>query len=144
MAGLYKLPVIFICENNYFSMGTHSHRSNPLKEIVNRGKGYDMACAVIDGMDARAVRDGFKRASRKRCAQTSQPYWVEIRTYRYRGHSMSDPGLYRTKEELDKYKDLDPIAKLAKQLTDEGSLDKEKPTTSDRRRGQADQRRRPA
>ena len=125
MAGLYKLPVIFICENNYFSMGTHAHRSNPLKEIVNRGKGYDMACAVIDGMDAREVRDGL-RPIVETVRATPQPYWVEIRTYRYRGHSMSDPGLYRTKEELDKYKDLDPIAKLAKQLTDEGTLDQAK------------------
>ena len=122
---MYKLPVIFICENNYFSMGTHAHRSNPLKEIVNRGRGYDMACAVIDGMDARAVRDGLTEIVEHRCASEPQPYWVEIRTYRYRGHSMSDPGLYRTKEELDKYKDLDPIAKLAKQLTDEGSLTQE-------------------
>ena len=124
LAGLYKLPVIFICENNYFSMGTHAHRSNPLKEIVNRGKGYDMASAVIDGMDVRAVRESLSNIV-ETVRQTSQPYWVEIRTYRYRGHSMSDPGLYRTKEELDKYKDLDPIAKLAKQLTDEGSLDKD-------------------
>ena len=124
MAGLYKLPVIFICENNFFSMGTHSHRSNPLKEIVNRGKGYDMACAAIDGMDARAVRDGLGPIV-ETVRQTPQPYWVEIRTYRYRGHSMSDPGLYRTKEELEKYKNLDPIAKLAKQLTDEGSLTSE-------------------
>ncbi len=124
LAGLYKLPVVFICENNYFSMGTHSHRSNPLKEIVNRGKGYDMPTAVIDGMDARAVRDGLANIV-ETVRNEPQPYWVEIRTYRYRGHSMSDPGLYRTKEELDKYKDLDPIAKLAKQLTDEGTLDKD-------------------
>ena len=125
MAGLYKLPVIFICENNFFSMGTHAHRSNPLKEIVNRGKGYDMPSVVIDGMDAREVRDGLKPIV-ETVRQTPQPYWVEIRTYRYRGHSMSDPGLYRTKEELDKYKDLDPIAKLAKQLTDDGTLNQEK------------------
>ena len=125
MAGLYKLPVIFICENNFFSMGTHAHRSNPLKEIVNRGKGYDMPSVVIDGMDARSVRDGL-RPIVETVRKEPQPYWVEIRTYRYRGHSMSDPGLYRTKEELDKYKDLDPIAKLAKQLTDEGVLTQEK------------------
>ena len=130
MAGLFKLPVIFICENNYFSMGTHSHRSNPLKEIVNRGRGYDMACTVIDGMDARAVREGLKAIVEK-VRKEPQPYWVEIRTYRYRGHSMSDPGLYRTKEELDKYKDLDSIAKLSTQLIDEGSLTKEAFDTMD-------------
>ncbi len=91
IAGLYKLPVIFICENNYFSMGTHAHRSNPLKEIVNRGRGYDMPSAVIDGMDARAVRDGLAGIV-DTVRKEPQPYWVEIRTYRYRGHSMSDPG----------------------------------------------------
>ena len=121
-------------------MGTHSHRSNPLKEIVNRGKGYDMPSAVIDGMDARAVRDGLA-AIVETVRQEPQPYWVEIRTYRYRGHSMSDPGLYRTKEELDKYKDLDPIAKLAKQLTDEGSLNKDEYDKLDAEAKQ-DQRRR--
>ena len=124
IAGLYKLPVIFICENNGFSMGTHVHRSNPLKEIVNRGRGYDMPGVVIDGMDARAVRDGLTDIVNI-VRKEPQPYWVEIRTYRYRGHSMSDPGLYRTKEELDKYKNLDPIAKLSTQLIDEGSLTKE-------------------
>ena len=130
MAGLYKLPVIFICENNFFSMGTHSHRSNSLKEIVNRGKGYDMPSVVIDGMDARAVRDGLRGIIDKVRSEL-QPYWVEIRTYRYRGHSMSDPGLYRTKEELDKYKDLDPIAKLSKQLQDEGVITPDKYTEMD-------------
>jgi pyruvate dehydrogenase E1 component alpha subunit len=124
IAGLYKLPVIFICENNGFSMGTHVHRSNPLKEIVNRGRGYDMPGVVIDGMDARAVRDGLTDIVAT-VRSEPQPYWVEVRTYRYRGHSMSDPGLYRTKEELDKYKNLDPIAKLSTQLIDEGSLTKE-------------------
>ena len=124
LAGLYKLPVVFICENNFFSMGTHAHRSNPLKEIVNRGKGYDMPSVVIDGMDARAVRDGLSTIL-DTVRKEPQPYWVEIRTYRYRGHSMSDPGLYRTKEELDKYKNLDPIAKLSAQLIEEGSLTKE-------------------
>ena len=124
MAGLYKLPVIFICENNGFSMGTHVHRSNPLKEIVNRGRGYDMPGMVIDGMDARAVRDGLTEIV-ETVRKEPQPYWVEIRTYRYRGHSMSDPGLYRTKEELDKYKNLDPIAKLSTQLIDEGKITKD-------------------
>lgn len=101
LAGLYKLPVIFICENNYFSMGTHAHRSNPLKEIVNRGKGYDMPSQVIDGMDVRKVRDAL-RTIVEHVRTEPQPYFVEARTYRYRGHSMSDPATYRTKEELDK------------------------------------------
>jgi pyruvate dehydrogenase E1 component alpha subunit len=124
LAGLYKLPVIFICENNFFSMGTHTHRSNPLKEIVNRGRGYDMASVVIDGMDVRKVRDDLGAIVEK-VRREPQPYFVEARTYRYRGHSMSDPATYRTKEELDKYRELDPIAKLSAQLIEEGTLSKE-------------------
>lgn len=124
LAGLYKLPVIFICENNYFSMGTHAHRSNPLKEIVNRGRGYDMPSRVIDGMDARKVRDDLS-AIVEHVRAEPQPYFVEARTYRYRGHSMSDPATYRSKEELDKYRDLDPIAQLSAQLLEEGALSKE-------------------
>lgn len=124
LAGLYKLPVIFICENNYFSMGTHAHRSNPLKEIVNRGKGYDMPSQVIDGMDVRKVRDAL-RTIVEHVRTEPQPYFVEARTYRYRGHSMSDPATYRTKEELDKYRDLDPIAQLSAQMQEEGALSKE-------------------
>ena len=125
LAGLYKLPVIFICENNYFSMGTHAHRSNPLKEIVNRGRGYDMPSAVIDGMDVRKVRDDLAPIV-ERVRREPQPYFIEARTYRYRGHSMSDPATYRTKEELDKYRSLDPIAQLSAQMMEEGSLTKER------------------
>jgi pyruvate dehydrogenase E1 component alpha subunit len=124
LAGLYKLPVIFICENNFFSMGTHSHRSNSLKEIVNRGRGYDMPSVVIDGMDARVVRDSLREIVEE-VRQTNQPYFVEMRTYRYRGHSMSDPATYRTKEELEKYREQDPIGRLSTQLIEEGGLTKE-------------------
>jgi pyruvate dehydrogenase E1 component alpha subunit len=124
LAGLYKLPVVFICENNFFSMGTHSHRSNPLKEIVHRGRGYDMPTAVIDGMDARVVRDSLGEIV-EHVRREPQPYFVEMRTYRYRGHSMSDPANYRTKEELEKYRGLDPIARLSAQLIEEGGLTKE-------------------
>lgn len=124
LAALMKLPVIFICENNYFSMGTHLHRSNPLKEIVDRAKGYNMQSAVLEGMDLRTFRDGLSAIVEK-CRQTQEPWFVEARTYRYRGHSMSDPATYRTKEELDKYKEQDPIAKLSLQLIEEGKLKKE-------------------
>ncbi len=123
LAGLYKLPCIFICENNFFSMGTHLARSNPLKEIVSRGKGYDMDSAVIDGMDYRAVRDDLSKIVDE-VRREQKPYYIEMRTYRYRGHSMSDPATYRTKEELDKYKEQDPIAKLSAQLREEKKLSK--------------------
>ncbi len=123
LAGLYKLPCIFICENNYFSMGTHLARSNPLKEIVSRGKGYDMESSVIDGMDYRTVRDELTKIV-DHVRKDQVPHYVEMRTYRYRGHSMSDPATYRTKEELDKYKERDPIAKLSSQLIEEKKLTK--------------------
>ncbi len=138
LAGLYKLPVIFICENNFFSMGTHAHRSNPLKEIANRGRGYDMPTAVIDGMDARVVRDSLSEIV-EHVRHEPQPYFVEIRTYRYRGHSMSDPANYRTKEELDKYRGLDPLARLSAQLIEEGALTKEALEEMDQRAKQITQ-----
>ncbi len=121
LAGLYRLPVIFICENNQFSMGTAVSRSNPLKEIVNRGAGYDMKSLVMDGMDVRAVRETIADISTK-IRTNPEPYWVECRTYRYRGHSMSDPGNYRTKEELEKHKKDDPITNFSATLIKEGLL----------------------
>lgn len=131
-AGLWKLPVIFICENNFFSMGTHLHRSNPLTEIVNRAKGYDMQGVILDGMDFRAMRDGLHKIVEE-VRKDPQPYFVEVQTYRYRGHSMSDPGTYRTKEELEKYKGLDPILKLTSQLMEEGKLTKEEAEAMDKK-----------
>lgn len=121
MAGLWKLPVIFICENNQFAMGTHAGRSNPLKEIVDRGAGYAMKSLVMDGMDVRAVRDTIADTCAK-IRKSPEPYWIECRTYRYRGHSMSDPATYRTKEELEKHKKDDPITNFAAVLLKEGTL----------------------
>src|SRR6476659_9991814 len=109
LAGLYKLPIIFICKNNLFAMGTSVKRSTSLKQIVDRAEGYDMPGEVV----ASIRRD-------------PHPAFVEARTYRYRGHSMSDPASYRTKEELEKYRLDDPITRLRAQLTHEGKLSNEK------------------
>jgi pyruvate dehydrogenase E1 component alpha subunit len=124
LAGLYKLPVIFICENNLFAMGTSVKRSTSLKQIVDRAEGYDIPGEVVDGMNFREVRDvlGEIIASIRR---DPHPAFVEARTYRYRGHSMSDPASYRTKAELEKYRLDDPITRLRAQLTREGKLDHE-------------------
>ena len=124
MAGLWKLPVIYICENNQFAMGTAAGRSNPLKEIVDRGAGYAMPSLVMDGMDVRAVRDTIADVCAK-IRKDPQPYWIECRTYRYRGHSMSDPATYRTKEELEKHKKDDPITNFSSALLKEGVLTEE-------------------
>jgi pyruvate dehydrogenase E1 component subunit alpha len=124
LAALYKLPVIFICENNLFAMGTSVERSTSLKQIVDRAEGYDIPGYVADGMNFREVRDklGEIVASIRR---DSHPAFIEIRTYRYRGHSMSDPASYRTKEQLEKYRMDDPITRLRAQLTREEKLTNE-------------------
>jgi len=131
LAALWKLPVIFVCENNLFGMGTHVERATAVKELTNRAKAYDMPSMVMNGMDVREVRDSFRTvldAMRKR----PYPFLIEARTYRYRGHSMSDPATYRTKEELDKYKNEDPIIGFNSVLLAEGKLDEARFAEMDR------------
>ncbi len=124
LAALYKLPVVFICENNLFAMGTSVERSTSLKQIVDRGEGYDIPGTVVDGMSFREVRDRIAEIV-DQIRKDPHPAFVEIRTYRYRGHSMSDPASYRTKEQLEKYRMDDPITRLRAQLTREGKLSNE-------------------
>ncbi len=124
LAALYKLPVIFICENNLFAMGTSVERSTALKEIVDRAEGYDIPGFVVDGMNFREVRDKVAEVAES-IRKEPHPAFIEIRTYRYRGHSMSDPASYRTKEQLEKYRMDDPITRLRAQLTREGTLTNE-------------------
>ncbi len=124
LAALYKLPVIFICENNLFAMGTSVERSTSLKEIVDRAEGYDIPGYVADGMSFREVRDKLSEIIADIRANP-HPAFVEIRTYRYRGHSMSDPASYRTKEQLEHYRLDDPITRLRAQLTREDLLTNE-------------------
>ncbi|MEP6809606.1 MAG: pyruvate dehydrogenase (acetyl-transferring) E1 component subunit alpha [Chthoniobacterales bacterium] len=124
LAALYKLPVIFICENNLFAMGTSVERSTSLKEIVDRAEGYDIEGHVVDGMNFREVRDKLAEVIAS-IRKEPHPAFFEIRTYRYRGHSMSDPASYRTKEQLEKYRMDDPITRLRAQLQREGALTNE-------------------
>jgi pyruvate dehydrogenase E1 component alpha subunit len=125
LAALLKLPVIFICENNLFAMGTSVERSTSLKQIVDRAEGYDIPGCVVDGMNFRHVRDTLSEVVAS-IRKDPHPAFVEARTYRYRGHSMSDPASYRTKEQLEKYRLDDPITRLRAQLTREGKLTNEK------------------
>jgi len=125
LAALFKLPVIFICENNLFAMGTSVERSTSLKQIVDRAEGYDIPGCVVDGMNFRHVRDTLREVVES-IRKDPHPAFVEVRTYRYRGHSMSDPASYRTKEQLEKYRLDDPITRLRAQLTREGKLTNEK------------------
>jgi len=124
LAALFKLPIVFICENNLFAMGTSVKRSTSLKQIVDRAEGYDIPGEIVDGMNFREVRDKIGEIVNS-IRKEPHPAFVEIRTYRYRGHSMSDPASYRTKQELEKYRLDDPITRLRAQLTREGKLTNE-------------------
>jgi pyruvate dehydrogenase E1 component alpha subunit len=111
MAMTWKLPVIFICENNLYAMGTSVERTSNVVDIWKLGLAYDMPAEPVDGMNMFTVKDAVERAV-ARARSGEGPTLLEIKTYRYRGHSMSDPAKYRTKEELEKYKDMDPIMHL--------------------------------
>jgi TPP-dependent pyruvate/acetoin dehydrogenase alpha subunit len=121
LIALYKLPVVLVCENNLFAMGTSVKRSTSLKQIVDRAEGYDIPGEIVDGMNFREVRDRLSEIVAS-IRKNPHPAFVEARTYRYRGHSMSDPASYRTKDELEKYRLDDPITRLRAQLTREGKL----------------------
>ncbi|MBD1430363.1 pyruvate dehydrogenase (acetyl-transferring) E1 component subunit alpha [Sphingobacterium litopenaei] len=108
MAMLWKLPVIFVCENNGYAMGTSVKRTTNMMDIFKIGLGFDMPCAPVDGMDPVAVHNAMDEAV-QRARAGEGPTFLEIRTYRYKGHSMSDPAKYRTKEELEEYKGRDPL-----------------------------------
>ena len=124
LAALYKLPIVFICENNLFAMGTSVERSTSLKQIVDRAEGYDIPGTIIDGMNFREVRDKMADIIHS-IRKDPHPAFAEIRTYRYRGHSMSDPASYRTKEQLERFRLDDPIIRLRAQLTREEKLTNE-------------------
>jgi len=117
MAALWELPVIFVCENNRYGMGTALERAAAVYDVAHRACSYDMASETVDGMDALAVLEAVTRAV-ERAREHKLPTLIEARTYRYMGHSMADPihGHYRTKEELDEQKGRDPIAALQHRL----------------------------
>ncbi|TJZ61888.1 pyruvate dehydrogenase (acetyl-transferring) E1 component subunit alpha [Sphingobacterium olei] len=108
MAMLWKLPVIFVCENNGYAMGTSVKRTTNMMDIYKMGLGFDMPSMPVDGMDVVAVHNAMDEAV-QRARAGEGPTFLEIRTYRYKGHSMSDPAKYRTKEELEEYKGRDPL-----------------------------------
>lgn len=111
MAMLWKLPVVFIIENNNYAMGTSVERSSNVTDLTKLGASYEMPAEAINGMNVEDVHEGIKKAA-KHCRDGKGPMLIEIRTYRYKGHSMSDPGKYRTKEELEDYKNQDPITRV--------------------------------
>jgi pyruvate dehydrogenase E1 component alpha subunit len=123
MAGLWKLPVVFVCENNFYGMGTALHRAAAIEELHQRAASYAMPGEAVDGQDVVAVRDAMDRAA-ARARADGTPTLLEIRTYRYVGHSMSDAahGTYRAKEEVEEHKRRDPIRLLAELLRERAGL----------------------
>ena len=126
MAALWKLPAIYICENNRYGMGTALERASAIYDISERACSYDMANEVVDGQDVLAVKAAMDRAV-TRARTEKHPTLLEIRTYRFVGHSMSDPihGHYRTKEEVEEHRKRDPIVLWRKHLIDEGIMNDE-------------------
>ena len=124
IASLWKLPVVFVIENNKYGMGTSVNRSSAGENLSDRGKAYGIKSEIVDGMDILAVRDAAVRAM-DYCRAGKGPYILEMKTYRYRGHSMSDPAKYRTRDEVDKIrKTSDPIENIKSLLNKIGVEEK--------------------
>lgn len=111
MAMLWKLPVIFIIENNNYAMGTSVERTSNVHDLYKIGLAYEMPSFKVDGMSCEAVHEAISEAA-ERARKGDGPTLLEMKTYRYRGHSMSDPAKYRTKEEVEEYKQKDPIEQV--------------------------------
>ena len=122
LAGLFDIPVIYVVENNGYSMGTAIARGTTMAHsLVTKAAGYGIDGYVVDGMDVLEVQAEMKRIADK-CRETSRPAFVDMRTYRFKGHSMSDPRKYRTKEEEEVFEADDPIGKLERHLKASGAL----------------------
>ena len=118
MAMLWKLPVVFIVENNGYAMGTSVERTANHTDIWKLGLGYEMPCGPVDGMNPVKVAEAMTEAI-DRARRGDGPTFLEMKTYRYRGHSMSDAQLYRSKEEVEEYKKIDPITQVLDVIKDQ-------------------------
>jgi pyruvate dehydrogenase E1 component alpha subunit len=118
LAGLWKLPIVFICENNQYSMGTPLYRTLAVPDVTERAAGYAVARDRFDGDDVLRVRERIGEAV-ARARKDKVPTLVEVITYRFRGHSMSDPGTYRTKDEIEEWKKRDPVPTARERLAKE-------------------------
>ena len=124
IASLWQLPVIFVIENNKYGMGTSVNRSSAGDNLSDRGKAYGIKSEIVDGMDIIAVREAAIKAI-EYCRLGKGPYILEMKTYRYRGHSMSDPAKYRTRDEVEQIrKTSDPIENIKVLLNKMGVVDK--------------------
>ena len=123
MAQLWRLPCIYICENNQYGMGTSLERAMSLQDISKKAQGYELAGEYVDGMDVLAVREATERAV-ARARKDYLPTLLEVRTYRFMGHSMSDPGNYRTRAEIEKYQERDPLKLFSATLLETETVSK--------------------
>jgi TPP-dependent pyruvate/acetoin dehydrogenase alpha subunit len=121
LAALWKLPLVFVCENNLYAMGTALARHQAQTDIRLKAEAHGMPAETADGMDVVAVETAMRRAV-EAVRRDGGPRFLEARTYRFRAHSMADPELYRTKEEVERWKERDPIATFVARLRDEGLL----------------------
>ena len=126
LAGLWKLPVVFVCENNQYAMGTPLERTSPLKDLSIKAKGYGMVGDRLEGHDVEVVQEHIAEAV-GRARSGEGPTFIEIQTYRFRGHSISDPAKYRSRTELEQRKQQDPVVLVRERLiglgVDEHALD---------------------
>lgn len=126
LISLYNLPVILICENNGYGMGTSVDRASAESDLYKRSSAYNIPGYRVDGLDVLEVYDVMSNAV-ERARSSNEPTFIEARTYRYRGHSMSDPAEYRSDEELEEYKEKDPIERLASKMQDRGWMGPDEP-----------------
>ena len=120
LAAIWNLPIVFICENNQYGMGTDYRRVSAVDDLSRTSCAYDIPSKQINGMDVIEVFDAVIEAAAQ--ARKGQPVFLEIKTYRYKGHSMSDPAKYRTREELDQYRQQDPILVLKQAMLEKDLL----------------------
>jgi len=115
LASVWRLPVVFICENNQYAMGTPLYRTLAVEDVSVRARGYPMECAIVNGDDVLEMREATRHAL-ERARKGGVPFFLEAKTYRFRGHSMADPAKYRTKEEVQQWRNRDPIALLGQRI----------------------------
>jgi pyruvate dehydrogenase E1 component alpha subunit len=124
MASLYRLPIVWVCENNYYAIGSSVPRSSAEESLAKKARSYDMPCSVVDGMDFFKMQSVAERAIAEARAGNG-PRFIEAKCSRYRGHSMSDPDTYRSKEEMEHWKKRDPIPRLRKAIEHDFEVDEE-------------------
>lgn len=130
LAAQWKLPAVFICENNQYAMGTPLYRTLAVEDVAVRARGYPMKADIVNGDDVLEMREATVHAV-ERARKDKLPFFLEAKTYRFRGHSVADPAKYRTKEEVKKWMDRDPIGILAQRIQGLGIADQQRLTAID-------------